>query len=103
MADLVVDVDGLEALADCLEGIRNRLAGDRRALDTARDEVGSGEVWAALDHFERRWGDGRKKIQGNAKNLTEMLRSSAKAYRQTDQQLADDLQQSMSPDHGRAR
>ena len=97
MADrLVVDVDALGELAKRLESIRTRLNDGPRTVRLVREEVGSSQVCEALEAFEEHWDDGRDKIDANAKNLAGMLRESAKAYRETDEQLRTDLESSMT-------
>lgn len=93
---LVVDVDGLEALAATLESIRQRLDATRSVIRAVQDDVGSGDVWSALDHFENHWDDGRGRLDENAKNLAATLRDSAAVYRDTDEQLATDVEQAMN-------
>jgi Excreted virulence factor EspC, type VII ESX diderm len=92
MADrLEVDLGGLTALADRLDGIRTTLQATRGGIDAARGDLGSAEVAQALDGFEHRWRDGRDKIDKNATTLTTMLRASVTAYHAADGQLTASL------------
>jgi ABC-type transporter Mla subunit MlaD len=95
MADrLVVDVDGLQTLADRLESIRARLDAGSRTMRAVAGHVGSSQVYTACEDFEDHWRDGREKIDGNAENLARMLHSSADAFRDTDEQLRSELETS---------
>lgn len=88
MADLVVDLDGLSALAAALRRIEARLEAARSELRGAAPDLGDEQVASALERFESRWRDGRKDIAENAEALTTMLGESVAAYRRADQQLA---------------
>ena len=57
-------------------------------VEAGRDEVGSHEVYDALDSFESNWDDGRGQINQNMQAMTEILDESADAYEQTDEELA---------------
>ncbi len=91
MADLEVDLDGLDALAGRLDTIRSTLAATRSTVDAVRGDLGSGELADALDRFEDHWRDGRERIDGSAQTLTTMVRASVTAYRDADGQLATEL------------
>lgn len=92
MADLVVDLDGLSALAGALGRIGDRLDGARAELRGAADEMGDEQVAEALERFESRWRDGRKDISENAEALTAMLTESAATYRRADNELSSAVQ-----------
>lgn len=108
MADLEVDLEGLDALAAQLHRIRAQLDAGRRTLDATRSDLGSHDVAAALDHFEDHWEDGRESIDENGKTLATMVTESVKAYRDADRELARGLTESMqgtqvTVPHGAAR
>lgn len=92
MADLVVDLDGLSALAGALGRIGDRLDGARSELRGAADEMGDEQVSDALERFESRWRDGRKDIAENAEALTAMLTESVATYRRADSELSSAVQ-----------
>ncbi len=97
---LEVDLDGLEAFAANLESIRARLDATRDFVRGFEDDLGSGKVADAMDHFEGHWSDGRKKIDANAGTLASMASESVKAYRQADDQLRASLEESMNSGGG---
>lgn len=88
---LEVDLDGLETLASRLDGIRASLQATRRMVDAAAGDPGSADVARALHRFEKHWRDGRERIDDSAETLSAMLHESVRAYRASDQQLADGL------------
>jgi hypothetical protein len=89
--DLVVDVDGLDALVATIDRIRAGLDGTRSLVAETGPAMGSGEVASAMDHFQSHWNDGRKHIDKNAETMSSMLASAVTAYRKTDGDLAADL------------
>ncbi len=91
MADLVVDLDGLDRLAGALERIQSQLARAKADLHAGSDVLGDSEVVDGLDRFEERWRDGRKSISENAETLHTMLTESVRTYTDADQQLAAGL------------
>jgi hypothetical protein len=95
VADLVVDLDGLDAFAGQLTRITDGMDATRRLIDAARSELGSVDVAAALDRFEDRWHDGREKIDANGKTLATMVTESTKAYREADAELTTSLHDSI--------
>jgi hypothetical protein len=96
--DLSVDVAGLRTLAGTLRSVRGSLDATRSVIEAARDEVGSDDVYDALDSFESSWDDGRGRIDENIQAMTEILDESADAYEQTDADLADSLRAQMEGD-----
>jgi hypothetical protein len=88
MADLTVDVDGLEALVATITRVQDGLNNTPDVVSSSADAMGSGDVAGAMDHFQDHWHDGRKHISNNAETMTSMLGDSAKAYRTTDNDLA---------------
>jgi hypothetical protein len=100
MADLVVDLDGLDAFAAQLNRITDTMDATRRLIDAARSDLGSSDVAHALDRFEDRWDDGRQKIEDNGKTLATMVTESTKAYRKADSELTSSLNESMSGSAG---
>ncbi len=96
MADLVVDVDGLEALVGTIKRVQDGLNNTPDVVTSSADAMGSGDVAGAMDHFQDHWHDGRKHISNNAETMTAMLGDSATAYRKTDSQLASALTENQS-------
>lgn len=92
MADLTVDVDGLESLTSTIRDIQARLNDTKDLIDDTRGAIGSGTVCDALDHFQSHWKDGRKHINKNADTMASMLSDSVSAYRKTDEDLNNSLQ-----------
>ena len=92
MADLVVDVDGLEALVATVKGVQAEMNRTPDLVDAVGEAMGSGDVSGALDHFQSHWHDGRKHLNNSADTMTSMLGESAQAYRRTDDQLAGSAQ-----------
>ena len=88
MADLVVDVDGLDALVGTINRIRAGLDGTKALVADTGPAMGSGDVASAMDHFQSHWNDGRKHIDKNAETMVSMLSSAVTAYRKTDGDLA---------------
>ncbi len=95
MPDLSVDVAGLRTLGGTLRSVRDALDATRSVVAAGRDEVGSDEVYDALDSFESNWDDGRGQINENMQAMTEILDESAAAYEQTDEELASGLREQM--------
>jgi hypothetical protein len=91
MADLVVDVDGLEGLVGTVKRIKDGLDGTSGLVHDTAGAMGSGDVAGALDHFQSHWHDGRKHIDKNADTMISMLSSAVSSYRKTDDTLAADL------------
>jgi hypothetical protein len=96
MPDLSVDLTGLRTLSSTLSGVRGSLDATRDVIEASRDDLGSAEVYDALDSFESNWDDGRGQIDKNMQAMIEILDESADAYEQTDQELANGLNESMS-------
>jgi hypothetical protein len=95
MPDLSVDVAGLRTLSSTLRSVRDALDATRSVVEAGRNEVGSDEVYDALDSFESNWDDGRGQINENMQAMTEILDESADAYEQTDEELASGLREQM--------
>ena len=95
MPDLSVDVTGLRTLSGTLRSVRDALDATRSVVEAGRDEVGSADVYEALDSFESNWDDGRGQINENMQAMTEILDESAAAYEQTDEELASGLREQM--------
>lgn len=92
MADLVVDIDGLESLMATVRRIQKGLNETKTVVERNAWAIGSGEVVAAMDHFQSHWKDGRKHINENADTMSSMLTDSVAAYRKTDEELATSVQ-----------
>lgn len=88
MADLSVDVVGLQTLASTLERVKDGLDRTRDVIDDAESELGSNDLANALDDFEDHWDDGRGRIKKNIDGTVEALTQSAQAYIDTDVELA---------------
>lgn len=91
MADLSVDLDGLDDFAVRLDRIADALDGAEDALRGHDAALGDDTVVDALNDFEKNWRDGREKIQDNATTLGTMVTESVSAYRQVDNDLAEAL------------
>jgi hypothetical protein len=98
MPDLSVDLDGLRTLSSTLGSVRSTLDATRDVIEATRDDLGSDDVYDALDDFEENWDDGRGQIDKNMEAMTEILDESVRAYEQTDQELADGLREQMQGD-----
>jgi len=94
---LVVDVDGLTELSSALTRITDGLDATRRTIDGVRADLGSGEVWDALDDFENNWDDGRGQIEKNMKAMKEVIDDSVKAYADADAELERQLREQSAP------
>lgn len=91
VADLVVDGAGLSGLSSSLSSITDNLDATRSTIEAAGNDLGSGDVWDALDDFESSWDDGRGQIEKNMRAMRELLEAAVKAYGDVDQELADGL------------
>ena len=94
---LVVDIDGLRDLGSTLTRITDGLDATRRTIDGVRSDLGSGDVWDALDDFENNWDDGRGQIDKNMKAMREVLEDSVKAYEDADAELERQLREQSQP------
>jgi hypothetical protein len=94
---LVVDIDGLRDLGSTLTRITDGLDATRRTIDGVRSDLGSGDVWDALDDFEDNWDDGRGQIDKNMKAMREVLEDSVKAYEDADAELERQLREQSQP------
>lgn len=99
MADLVVDVDGLDVLVGTIKRIQQGLDDTPSVVDDSSGVMGSSDVSGAMDHFQDHWHDGRKHINDNADTMTSMLGDSVQAYRKTDNDLSSSLTQNESTTH----
>jgi hypothetical protein len=88
VADLVVDVDGLDGLVGTVKRIQAGLDSTKGLVQDTAGAMGQGEVASAMDHFQSHWNDGRKHIDKNADTMVSMLSSAVTAYRKTDGDLA---------------
>lgn len=91
MADLVVDLQGLNALASQLKTVKDGLENTPDLVDSSRPSIGSGDVADAMDHFQGNWKDGRKKIASGVDSMTSMLTQSVEAYDKTDTDLGTQI------------
>jgi len=94
---LVVDIDGLTDLSSSLTRITDGLNATRRTIDGVRDDLGSGDLWDALDDFENNWDDGRGQIDKNMKAMKEVIDDSVKAYADADAELERQLREQSQP------
>jgi hypothetical protein len=84
---LIVDLDGLDGLAQRLRQIKDDLGAARRQFNGHGDAVGDSRVNLALEDFEEHWRDGRRKVSENVEALATMAAESVKAYRAVDREL----------------
>jgi len=94
---LVVDIDGLTDLSSGLTRITDGLNATRRTIDGVRADLGSGDLWDALDDFENNWDDGRGQIDKNMKAMKEVIDDSVKAYADADAELERQLREQSQP------
>lgn len=94
---LVVDIDGLTDLSSSLTRITDGLNATRRTIDGVRADLGSGDLWDALDDFENNWDDGRGQIDKNMKAMKEVIDDSVKAYADADAELERQLREQSQP------
>lgn len=92
MADLWVDIEGLTAVSSALRSVARGLDDTRGVIEAAQSDLGSGEVYDALDAFESHWDDGREQIKKNMSAIEQALDTAARHYRRTDQNLAAAVQ-----------
>jgi hypothetical protein len=95
-----VDLDALSQLSADLESIRTRMDAAREWTHQFDGLMGASQVEDALHDFASGWRDGRKRIDGNAKALSDMAANSVEAFRSTDQQLADQIGTATAADAG---
>lgn len=88
MPDLFVDLAGLRSFSRRLDRICDALDDAERVLRGADDALGDATVVSALHRFEKRWRDGREKVQDNAATLARMVDASVQAFRDADDDLA---------------
>ena len=100
MVDLRVDLDGLTLLGSTLSSITSGLDATRRLIDGVRSDLGSGDLWDALDDFESHWDDGRGQIEKNMTAMTGILDDVVRTYSTGDEQLATDLRKESSGEGG---
>ena len=94
---LVVDIDGLLDLSSSLTRITDGLNATRRTIDGVRSDLGSGDLWGALDDFENNWDDGRGQIDKNMKAMKEVIDDSVQAYADADAELERQLREQSQP------
>lgn len=95
MADeLRADLAGLDELSAQLASIARRIDDTQNAFLAATFDLGSLNIEAALESFERTWDVGRRRIHDDIDALGTMLSDSVSTYEQTDQQIA----QALTPD-----
>lgn len=97
MGDLEVDIDGLEGLVVSLGGVRDGLDQTRSVVNGSASAMGSEDVAGALDDFENHWDDGRGRVKENIEAILGAVEDSAQAYRQTDTDLQQALQEQETP------
>ncbi len=87
MADLQYSLQLLSSLGRELTGLAGAMNGttDNR---WDREEVGSGRVADALDHFAGNWDDKRELLTRSLEEVGEMATSSAETFREIDDELA---------------
>ncbi|WP_310962031.1 WXG100 family type VII secretion target [Nocardioides terrisoli] len=99
MPDLKVDVDGLAQVNSSLRTVAHGLDDTRSNIDAVRADLGSGDVWEALDHFESHWDDGRGQLKKNMAGIESAIDGAVKEYRGADQKLADALHKQATTNH----
>ncbi|MDR1427360.1 MAG: hypothetical protein LBJ08_06345, partial [Bifidobacteriaceae bacterium] len=77
-----------EGLKDNLEGLSGYLDANGKVVGSHRDDVGDGDVFAALEGFESHWQKGRDEIREKVENLANMLGEAVSAFEQTDSDVS---------------
>ena len=90
---LVVDMEGLIDLSASLARLTENLDATRRLIDGVREDLGSGDLWEALDDFENNWDDGRGQINKNMVAMGEVVVEAVDAYDQVDEDLRRQLEE----------
>ncbi|WP_164478030.1 hypothetical protein [Nocardioides pantholopis] len=62
-------------------------------MNGSASAMGSEDVAGALDDFENHWDDGRGRVKENIEAIVGAVEESAQAYRQTDTDLREALQE----------
>lgn len=91
---LEVDMEGLRTLGTTLTSITDNLNATRSLIDGVRSELGSSEVWDALDDFENDWDDGRGQIDKNMKAMKDIMDEAVQTYDDADAELQKSLTES---------
>lgn len=95
MSDLTVDLAAVEQAAQDMgraaDGAQ-RVGDGHAGLSVSRAAAGSGDVAGAVDDFLSRWRYGSGLLAGDLRTLSTWLTQSAKAYRETDDALAQAAQ-----------
>ena len=84
-------MDGLSTLGTTLSSITDTLNATRSLIEAVRSDLGSGDVWDALDDFENDWDDGRGQIEKNMKAMKQIMDDCVKAYNDGDEELYKSL------------
>ncbi|MGL5826619.1 MAG: hypothetical protein ACRCYU_17685, partial [Nocardioides sp.] len=84
-------------LSATLVRIAGELDATRAVIGAARADLGSNELWDALDDFENNWDDGRDQIKENMTAAREILDEAARVYDQTDEDLATTVRENLTP------
>ena len=91
MPDLKVDVDGLEALADRLDGVTRGTREARSRVQRDASDLGDAAVRRVVQGFDDHWDDGLQTLVEDGEVLVTMLREPATTFRDTDQALSERL------------
>ncbi|HSA49760.1 MAG TPA: hypothetical protein VLH10_06550 [Yinghuangia sp.] len=87
--DLVVDLPALDIFARRLDLIRQTMNDTPKEVDRVDAALGHSGASDALHGFADGWRDGRKKLEGTMKALSEMGHSVVRELTATDQNLAN--------------
>ncbi|UGQ10371.1 hypothetical protein LO772_26430 [Yinghuangia sp. ASG 101] len=87
--DLVVDLPELDVFARRLDLIRQTMNDTPKNVDNVDAALGHSGAADALHDFADGWRDGRKKLEGEMKALSEMGHSVVTELTATDQKLAN--------------
>lgn len=88
---LKVDLDGLSGFASELRGIIRTLDDSDGWMLQFEGDLGASVVDHALDSFESRWSDGRKKIKDNCESLSKAADTAVEKFKGVDDGLAKEL------------
>lgn len=69
MPDLRVDVEGIDALADRLDGVARGMREARSRVRRDASELGDDAVRRAVEGFADHWDDGLRTLAGNGDDL----------------------------------
>ncbi len=88
---IAVDTNGLRDLATAADRIRAALSDDHGVFGGRGCGIEHRRLQHALDDFDNRWSDKRKKIDENLKTMASSINNIAGTFDDSDQMLADAL------------